>query len=132
MIASMTTTNVLAVLIGLYFVSGGLFLITDSKAANSLVKEFVGQPVLTYLAGLVVFTIGGVIIAVHFVWDNLLAGFISLVGLIALLEGVALIAFPKWFLGLFASLDFPGAVVKGFGVATLLIGLVLLWTGLAS
>ncbi len=132
MITAMTATDVLATLIGLYFVAGGLFLFTDSETANGIIKEFAGQPLMSYLAGLAAFTIGGAIIAVHFVWDSPLAIFISIVGLIALLEGMLLIAFPKWFLGLFASLNFSGKVVKTFGAATFIIGCLLLIAGLAG
>jgi len=127
-----TTTQILAGLMGLYFVAAGINLLTNSEATLGMIKDMIGQPVFGFLGGLVAFTVGGVIVAIHHDWSSLLAGFITLIGWIALAEGVLLIACGKWFLGLFARLKFTAGIIKMFGAGTLTLGVVMIWAGLVA
>ena len=65
-------------------------------------------------------------VAVHNDWNGLLSGFISLIGWVALGEGVLLLAFRKWFLGLFDRLTLSMGFVTTMGIATMIAGVVLL------
>lgn len=122
----MAITNVLAALIGLYFIFGGIAILTDRKAMTGMMQSLMDQPVLAYFGGVLAFAIGGTILAVHSSWDGWLAGFITLVGWISLIEGALLIAARQPFLQLVSKLNFDGRLGTVFGVATFGIGAVLL------
>ena len=84
------------------------------------------QPMFGFLGGIIAFVIGGAIVGVHNNWNSLLSGFISLVGWMSLLEGVLMLAFRKWFLGLFARLTLSSSTVSAFALATITLGVVLI------
>ena len=126
----MAATNILAALIGLYFICGGIAIFSDRKAMAGMLQALNEQPVLGYFGGVMAFAIGGTILAVHSSWDGWLAGFITLVGWISLIEGVLLIAVRRPFLQLVSNLRLEGHLGTVFGVATCCIGAVLLATSL--
>lgn len=126
----MAVTNMLAALIGLYFICGGIAIFSDRKAMAGMLQALNEQPVLGYYGGVMAFAIGGTILAVHSSWDGLLAGFITLVGWISLIEGVLLIAARRPFLQLVSNLRLEGHLGTVFGVATCCIGAALLATSL--
>ena len=126
------TTQVLAALIGLYFVAGGIALLTDSEAIMTMFRELLAQPLYALFGGLIAFAIGGAIVAVHNDWSGLLAGFVTLVGWVALAEGVLLIAMRRIFLDTVARLALSEGLLGIFGMATLGLGLILLYAGLVA
>jgi len=126
----MAVTNVLAALIGLYFICGGIAILSDRRAMTGMMQALIDQPVLGYFGGVMAFVIGGTILAVHSSWEGWLAGFITLVGWISLIEGALLIAARQPFLQLVSKLKFDGRMGGVFGAATCGIGIVLLATSL--
>jgi hypothetical protein len=132
MLEDLSTTQILAGLIGLYFLAAGTGLLLDDGGIPKMVKQLVEQPLPGYLAALVAFGLGGAIVAVHNDWSDFLSGFVSLIGWIALAEGVLMLAVRKWFLGIFAKIALSPNIVKAFGLITVLIGAALMWAGLAA
>lgn len=122
----MDVTHTLAGLIGLYFAAAGIGLLVDRKFFAEAIRELSGQPMLAYLGGILAFAIGGTIVGVHNNWNSLLAGFVSLVGWIALAEGVLLLACRKRFLELFTRVALSPGLITAFGGGTLALGLALL------
>lgn len=122
----MDITNTLASLIGLYFVAAGAGLLVDRNAIPTLLSEMKDQAFLGYIAGILAFAIGGTIVAIHNDWSGLIAGFVSLFGWIALIEGVLMLAARKWFLGMILRVNLTERVITGFGVGTLCLGVLLL------
>ncbi len=94
----MAVTNILAALIGLYFICGGIAILRDRKVMAGMMQSLADQPMLSYISGVMAFAIGGTILAVHSLWTGWLAGFVTLVGWVALAEGVLLIAAREPFL----------------------------------
>ena len=131
MLEHYTATQFLAVLIGVYFLAAGTGLLTDHKAVSKMLKELIEQPLLGYLGGVIAFVIGGAIIAVHNNWSSLLSGLISLFGWISFAEGVLMLAFRNWFLGLWGRLasSFSPGFVRAAGIATMVAGVLLIWAG---
>ena len=125
MLDNPTTTQILAALIGLYFLAAGVGLLVDRKNASELMRELTAHPMFGFLGGIIAFAIGGAIVAVHNNWDSLLSGFVSLVGWMSLAEGVLMLACRKWFLGLFTRLALSPGVVTVFGLGTLIAGAML-------
>lgn len=126
----MTTTETLAALIGLYFCAAGTGLLVERNNATELMRALIAQPVLGFLGGIIAFAIGGAIVGVHNNWDSLLAGIVSLVGWMCLLEGALMLACRKWFLGLFARLALSSQIVTMFALGTIAAGAALLATAL--
>lgn len=126
MAATLGLAETLALLIGLYFLVAGGMMAARPQTALGITDNLAGQPALCYLAGIVTLAIGGSMVAVHNDWSSLLAGFVSLVGWVALAEGLALIAFQERFVRYFAGLGFTDPVLRAFGVGTVVLGGVLL------
>ena len=125
MLDNPTTTQILAALIGVYFLAAGVGLLVDRNNASELMRELTAQPMFGFLGGIIAFAIGGAIVAVHNNWGSLLSGFVSLVGWMSLAEGVLMLACRKWFLDLFTRLALSPGVVTVFGLGTLIAGAML-------
>lgn len=131
MFDALTLTQGLAALIGLYFVSAGVGLLRDRAGAAAMFQALKTQPMLGYLGALIAFAIGGAIVAVHNDWSSWLAGFVSLVGWVALLEGVLLLAAREWFIGLFDNALTRDGFLKAAAIATIVAGIAVLVCALA-
>ena len=94
----MTTATILtlhlAVLIGLYELSAGLAGLTGRINWAAMLDEFERSPTLTFVTGFMAFAIGGTLILVHCLWIDVLAVIVSLMGWIALAEGMLLMIMP--------------------------------------
>ncbi|NNE21235.1 MAG: hypothetical protein HKN11_01365 [Rhizobiales bacterium] len=121
----MTTTQILAGLIGVYFMSAGAGLLIDRHGMKAMFDELKGQPMLGYLAGVVAFAIGGSIVAIHNDWSNLLAGFVSFIGWISLAEGVLMLALRERFLAFFDGWWLSPRFMTAMGIVTSIGGIVL-------
>lgn len=128
----MDTTSTLASLIGLYFVAAGIGLLVDRDFPTRVIEELRDQAVLGFVGGIVVFAIGGTIVSVHNDWSGWLAGLVSLVGWVALAEGVLILAFRKWFLGLFSRFELSPRVITAFGSGTAIVGALLIVAAFSS
>ena len=132
MFESMTLTHLLASFLGLYFASASLGILLDRDGMQKMLPEYLENPALGYLGGILAFLTGAVIVSLHNDWSGLLEGFVSLIGWAALIEGVLMLAFRKWFMGLFAGWDLKGSLFTFFGAAVLLIGVLMLWVSLVG
>jgi len=130
MIEGYSTTQVIAAMIGLYMLAGGVGMLTDHNVWSRVIKEFAGSPALGYLAGILAFAIGAAIVAAHNRWDTALEIIVSVVGWAALVEGVLMLAVRRPFLGFFARLTLSEVMVRIFAGLTVLFGVVLLYAAL--
>ncbi len=130
MIEGNSATDVIAAMIGLYMLAGGVGMLTDRDLWSRVIKEFAASPALGYLAGILAFAIGAAIVAAHNRWGTPLEIVVSLIGWAALVEGVLMLALRRPFLGFFARLA-PSAsaarIIAGLIVAA---GAVLLYAAL--
>ncbi len=131
MFDSLTLTQGLAALIGLYFLAAGIGLLRERECLGPMFQELKAQPMLGYLAAMVAFSIGGAMVALHNDWSTWLSSFVSLIGWAALLEGTLLLAARTWYLGLFEGLLTSDGFLKAISVATIAGGIVLLWCALS-
>ena len=122
----MPITQILAALIGLYFICGGIAILNDRKAMSGMMQSLADQPLLGYLGGIMAFAIGGTILAVHSLWTGWLAGFVTLVGWVALAEGVLLIAAREPFLRVVSKLKLDNRFGTVLSLGIIALGGVLL------
>ena len=126
MFSTLTLTQILAALIGLYFVAAGIGLLRDRVSVATMFQALKTQPMLSYLGAIIAFTIGGAMVALHNDWSTWLSSFVSLVGWAALLEGVLMLAARDWYLDLFEGLLTSDGFLKGISIATIAGGALLL------
>lgn len=120
------TTHALAAFIAIYFMAAGARILCDSAVIGEMFDTLRQSHLVTYLGGLIAFTLGAVIVSVHNSWDGLLAVIVSLVGWAALIEGVLLLAMPRTFIGWFAPLAERRAWHRPMGGFTLGLGVLLM------
>lgn len=132
MLQTMNMTSVLAILLGLYFLSAGIGLLVDRAAFQKTFSSLTEHPTLGYLGGIIAFAIGAAMVAAHNNWDGLLASIVTLIGWFALAEGILMLAARRWFLGLFENLVLSVNLMKFFGTGTIVFGAILIAAGLMS
>ena len=122
-------TFVIAIALGLYMVAAGLGLLINPDRGARLVDDLERSPGLMYLLAVVAFTVGALIVAVHPYFFSVLSVIVTLIGLAALLEGLALLIAPSiWF-----ALARPFMRhLRVFAAITVLFGAVLLFVGLTG
>lgn len=131
MIETLSTTQILAVFIGLYMVAAGIGFLTGRGSYATLIDELRDNTALGYVTGAFVFALGAAMVAVHNLWTGPLAIVVSLVGWGALIEGVLMLAIRRTFLGLVKVVPFTPATMVPYGIAAIVFGAVLLYAGLA-
>ena len=127
MIATLTITQILGVIIGLYMVATGIGLLTGRGSYTTLIDELRDNTALGYLTSVFVFVLGAVIVAVHNRWTGPVAIVVSLVGWAALIEGVLMLAIRRPFLGLVRVVPFTAATMMPFGIVGIVFGALLLF-----
>ena len=80
---------------------------------------------MIFLTGLVVFVIGGTLVAVHNIWTDWLTGFVSLVGWVAWIEGLLFLAFGPALTAWFAKIQLSTTVIMVLAVFVFALGLAL-------
>jgi hypothetical protein len=130
MLADATLTELLARIFGLYMLAAGVGLALNNHNLPRMLEEM-RRPFIFYLGGLIAFAIGAVIVSVHNDFSGPLAIFITLIGWVALAEGVIMLAFPNAMqvfadrmLGLMGSGRVWGIGVAAFGAVLLVLGFV--------
>ena len=126
MLENLTTTEILAALIGLYCLAMGVGFLAERDEISKMFDDISQQPALGFLAGIIAFIVGGAIVGVHNAWDDLLSSVVSLIGWLGLAEGVLLLAFRKSYLGAVAKMALSKNVVTGFAGVAIVGGLALL------
>jgi hypothetical protein len=131
MIETQSTTQILAVFIGLYMVAVAIGLLTGRGSYATMIDELRDNTALGFLTGAFAFALGAAMVAVHNLWTGPLAIVVSLVGWAALIEGVLILAIRRRFLDLVKVVPLAGAAEVPFGIAIIVLGVVLLYAGLA-
>ena len=89
-------TIIIGKILALYITVTGLgFLLSPKFFQGMIVQAEKSSPVLLNLSGMVHFLIGAAIVTNHFLWDSVLAGVVTLMGIAFLLKGTFLIALPE-------------------------------------
>jgi len=119
----------LLVLIGLYELAAGIAGITGRVEWKAMTDEFVRSPSLSFVTGFMTFAIGGVMIMNHHHWTDPLAIIVSVVGWIALVEGILMMIASRPLLIFFRPLIGSQRAVSLFAAA---FGIILIALGLTG
>ena len=131
MLEMFNLTQTLAILLGIYMISAGIGLLTDSTGFAGMIDEFKTSMTLTYLTAIMAFAIGGTFVAIHNLWATPLEIIVTLIGWAALIEGMLMLAFRKPFFTLIGAIHLNAAVMKTYGIFVLVVGGVLIALALA-
>lgn len=107
-----------AKILALVYLSAGVAALSGKISLTKVIDELKESQALTYITGLFTLIIGMILIEFHNVWAQDWTVLITIIGWIAFLKGVALIAFPD------ALLSFRPMFrnTKGWGVLMLFLG----------
>lgn len=123
-------TEILAQIFGLYMVSGAIGVLSSRNLYGRMIDEFRNSVMLTYLSGILAFIVGAVTVTLHNEWSSAPAIVITVVGWLALAEGVLLLAVPRAFVAVIAKFRLKGSLIAVLGLAVILLGAWLMLTGL--
>ena len=73
MIETLSTTQILAVFIGLYMVAAGIGLLTGRGSYATMIEELRDNTAFGFLTGAFAFALGAAMVAVHNLWTGPLA-----------------------------------------------------------
>lgn len=93
----METTLLISKIIGLVYLSFGIGLIFNKKYYLETFTKLMSSSSYLILAGFLAITFGLLILEFHNIWDNSLAIVISVIGYVALIKGILILAFPRSF-----------------------------------
>ncbi len=122
----MYTTLVLARSLGILFSLVGVSVLLNRKGAASAIARTVGDEGSLWFAGFAALSMGAVMVALNNVWTTGLPLFITVLGWLALIKGVAILAAPKCLVS-FYSRVVRGGILIWSAVACILLGLALLY-----
>lgn len=124
----METSIFIARLLGPTFLVIGAGLLADRDGYRQMAREFIASRPLIYIAGLIAFTLGLVIVLVHNVWSGWPV-IVTLFGWVAMAAGVVRIVFPARASAMGARmLENPTAMTIA-AVVYVVLGLLLSWLG---
>lgn len=118
----MTASNYLALLFGIYILAVSIPMITSQKRLVSMMDEYIESPPLIFLTG-VLALIGGIsIIFFHNIWTADWRSVVTLMGWVAAIEGIVLIAFPDPLIRFAKSILNKSPLISVLGFAYVALG----------
>lgn len=127
MIEMIGLTGTFAFFIGLYFTTASIGMLIDPAGTIRFAQRFADDPLTAFLGGFAALAAGATIVATHIDMSSFLAGFVTVVGFIALVESALLFAFREKFIAVFMPLMRSETVIRAYGAVTVVIGLALLF-----
>jgi len=91
----METSVLIAKIISVIYLSFGVGLIFNTSFYKKGIEKLLDSASFTILAGMIAVIIGIVIIEFHNIWEKNWTIVITIIGWIALIKGILLLAFPK-------------------------------------
>ncbi|HEC32837.1 MAG TPA: DUF2065 family protein [Candidatus Kaiserbacteria bacterium] len=125
----MDTTLFLAQIMGVYFLVAGAGVLMNPGRIKGAMGEIRQSYILPYFDGVVVLVVGLLVVLTHNIWNGLLTSLVSLIGWIAVLEGVLMLTLPQKTISMMMQ-KFMGANLGRFmGVVSVVVGLYFIYNG---
>ncbi|MEX0917153.1 MAG: hypothetical protein WDZ90_01370 [Candidatus Paceibacterota bacterium] len=123
----MELTIFLAQIIGVYMLVGGLSGLLYADRMQKAMAEIKNSYILPYFDGTIALFVGLLIVLTHNVWEGAAAIIVTLVGWLAVLEGVAMMLLPHDTIMQIAGRLSSRNTAMGFSVIAILAGGYLVW-----
>ncbi len=127
----METAVLIAKIIGVVYISFGIGLFVNKEFYKESIPKLMNNTGFMILGGFIAIVFGVLIIENHNIWEANWTVIITIIGWIALLKGISLIAFPTK-LGIFQSIFTNDLFLKFLAPLVLLFGLIFLCLGFMS
>ena len=92
----MELSILVAKIMALAYISVGIGMLSGKLTYNKIIGGFEKSPGLTYLAGIFTLIIGVLLVEYHNIWVKNWTVLITIIGWVALIKGVMLVAFPQF------------------------------------
>jgi hypothetical protein len=116
-------------LIGIIYITVAIGIMTAPLFYNRIMAGFLDSPAAYYIGGLFAIIAGFLIVSFHNIWVKDWAVIITIIGWLALIKGILLIAVPKAMIVF--SKRFLGLtkIVRIWGIVGLILGILCCWLG---
>ena len=94
----MQLSVLVAKILALIYISTGISALRGKPTFSQLIEDFEQSPALTYISGFFTLVSGAFLVAYHNIWVKDWTMLITIIGWLALLKGVMLIACPEYLL----------------------------------
>ncbi|MEC9344272.1 MAG: hypothetical protein VYD64_10560 [Pseudomonadota bacterium] len=131
MASTLGLTNYLALLYGLYMIAACIGLLRKPEIVDSIMDAMRSSPAAAYAAGISAFVIGGAMVGLHNRWDGPLEVVVSIVGWVALAEGLVFLAAQDLFVGLLDRMNLTHRFIRSLSLVFIVLGLVLVAAALS-
>ncbi len=131
MLEALSMTQLLATFFGVYMLAVGIGVLMEREGFIKIVDELHDNTTLGYITGVLVFVLGATLVALHNIWTDPLAIFVSLISWAAFIEGILLLAFRRPFLGLVGKVKLSKTNIPTLGLFGILLGVGLIYGGLS-
>lgn len=124
-------TQFIALAVGGYALAAGIGFFTHPGKTRALFNGLKDNAALTYLTGVLVYAIGALILLAHWRWGSPLEIAVTLIGIGAVVEGLAFLVGPGAFLALFRGMweNSPARVWAGLAI---IFGAILIGAGVSG
>ena len=123
----MDITLLVAKVLGIYLVVGGLFLIFRGKTIPHLLKDFFDHPAVMYLTGIIWIFLSSMYLIQYNTWDGTWRTLVTLFAWLVMLKGLAYVFMPR-VLSEISIRKFRG-LWGVYGLIALVVGLYMFFLG---
>ncbi|MEN6385430.1 MAG: hypothetical protein ABFD79_09540 [Phycisphaerales bacterium] len=116
-------------LIGIVYISVAIGIFTAREFYNKVASEFLNNPPVYYIGGLIAIVAGFLLVSFHNIWVKDWALIITIIGWIALLKGILLIALPKAMITFSRRFIGMTNIITVWAVVALILGALCCWLG---
>ncbi|NNC37293.1 MAG: hypothetical protein EX271_08870 [Acidimicrobiales bacterium] len=120
-------TETLLLIIGIYWLLGGLRMLIDAKSAERIFNQFEESDALLFFMGVIVLVAGLALVQFHNIWSGWPEILITIVIWAMIIEGAMMIVMPKLLIGFARKFILNLAVVRGFGLVVMALGAAVLF-----
>jgi hypothetical protein len=125
----METTVILSKVLGAYIIIAGAIILLRKEYFVPVMGHFVQEKLLRIIIAFCELLAGLFLVALHFDFSSMPAGIISMLGVAAVLEGIAYLALPDKTLTKWVKLFNKPSLYLWWGIAALALGLYLVGYG---
>ena len=127
MMFEMMNDNPFLVIVGMVYIMVGVSYFSVPKIWEEFVDLFAHNNIIILVYGMIVFTFGVTILTLQYSWEGIAEGLLTVIGLIGVLEGTAMLVRPRMLQALVITvfyrklLSLSGALAIAVGLALLFL-----------
>jgi hypothetical protein len=116
-------------LIGIIYITVAIGIITAPEFYNKVASNFLESQPVYYIGGLVAIIAGFLLVTFHNIWVKDWPVIITIIGWIALIKGILLIAFPKGMIVFSKRFIGMTKVLTIWAIVAIILGVICCWLG---